>query len=622
MRNKKKIALVFLISVLSIVFCILNFPPKLEQEFEEYHYEDNIQGYNKNDTLNLKDSQSISLIIYSIDNILIYGNDWEWAKNQSWCSGNGTQNDPYIIENFFFDGNETYYGLRIRDSNKYFRISNCTFAYSRIGLSLRNVQNGLISNNSFLFNEFYGIQQSRSDNNTISNNTFIGNSYYGIELSRSGNNMILNNTIFGSFYDGIALSRSDNNTISNNTIFGNFHSGIDLYYSNQNNISYNNISNNEFSIRLVGNSNNNSISFNVIINSNYSIGVGTSCSGNIIENNVPNIITEIDEKTPNYNFITIYGLEDLENSDNTESTLSLYLVYLIIIIIVGSILLSTCYLIRSLNFSFSVIKEFRVKEFQVNKYLTLKLEHGHTVLYVCGKVFRQCITLLVNIPEEKIKKFNFIDSIDELNLKKQEEIEDYYEYEITPDEEFQGHCSNLQAWVESGYDTRLLHSNLAFPLLRKLTNLGDPQALVVIRAEIIKRFERNYVPVIEYLIEERFLNYLKTKEIEVLITEFNNSRILEKILFHTIIQSFYALSLKVVKKVLKLFPDKYMYWKIMGDAFNKRKNLDKALFCYKQYLEKMPNYDLAWKHVGWICTKKGELYKKINPSCQIGSKNI
>ncbi len=37
-----------------------------------------------------------------------------------------------------------------------------------------------------------------------------------------------------------------------------------------------------------------------------------------------------------------------------------------------------------------------------------------------------------------------------------EEI-DKYKYEISEEEEFRGHCSNLQAWYENDYDTRLFY---------------------------------------------------------------------------------------------------------------------------------------------------------------------
>ena len=42
------------------------------------------------------------------------------------------------------------------------------------------------------------------------------------------------------------------------------------------------------------------------------------------------------------------------------------------------------------------------------------------------------------------------------------------------------------AWFENKYNPRLLHSNLAFPLLKQLTDVGDPLASEVFKVELIK----------------------------------------------------------------------------------------------------------------------------------------
>ena len=69
---------------------------------------------------------------------------------------------------------------------------------------------------------------------------------------------------------------------------------------------------------------------------------------------------------------------------------------------------------------------------------------------------------------------------DEFNLK---------DFGITSEQEFWGHCSNLQAWVENNYDTRLLHRSFAFPLLLRLSQINDTKAILVFRDEIINRIE-------------------------------------------------------------------------------------------------------------------------------------
>ncbi|MHA1436845.1 MAG: hypothetical protein ACTSPD_04670 [Promethearchaeota archaeon] len=119
------------------------------------------------------------------------------------------------------------------------------------------------------------------------------------------------------------------------------------------------------------------------------------------------------------------------------------------------------------------------QEFIVNNFITVKLEDNKTVIYIDGKPFRQCKYLLLNIPIDKISAFEDIESIDEasekLNTKLEEDITPD-DLGLSPEEEFWGHCSNLQAWAENDYDTRLLHRSLAFPLLKKLVDVGDPTA--------------------------------------------------------------------------------------------------------------------------------------------------
>jgi len=105
-----------------------------------------------------------------------------------------------------------------------------------------------------------------------------------------------------------------------------------------------------------------------------------------------------------------------------------------------------------------------MNEFVINKFLSLRLEDGETNIYINNKLFRKCKFLLLNIPIEKVDSFNEIESIDEAAdiLGWREDGQEGVEYDIDSETEFWGHCSNLQSWYEYEYDTRLLHSNLAF----------------------------------------------------------------------------------------------------------------------------------------------------------------
>ena len=145
--------------------------------------------------------------------------------------------------------------------------------------------------------------------------------------------------------------------------------------------------------------------------------------------------------------------------------------------------------------------------FKVNNFITLKLENNETIIYVNGKRFNQCKFLMLNISYDRITGFNDIESIDEVASKLDKSLENK-ELKIPPEVEFWGHCSNLQVWAENNYNTRLLHSNIAFPLLKKLTEVGDSIAKRVFGEEIAKRYESGYLPVIRYLLLGRYLLHL------------------------------------------------------------------------------------------------------------------
>lgn len=64
------------------------------------------------------------------------------------------------------------------------------------------------------------------------------------------------------------------------------------------------------------------------------------------------------------------------------------------------------------------------------------------------------------------------------------------------------------------YDTKLLHRNIAFPLLKKLTDVGDPLAKKVFKEEIAKRIDSRFNPTITFLVEEGYLDYLSSDYLE------------------------------------------------------------------------------------------------------------
>ena len=99
------------------------------------------------------------------------------------------------------------------------------------------------------------------------------------------------------------------------------------------------------------------------------------------------------------------------------------------------------------------------------------------------------------------------------------ELIDEFENEIPPEVEFWAHSSNLQAWYEHSYNSQLLHSNLAFPLLRRLTQAGDETAKKMFKKEIVKRFRDENLNVMVFLIIEGYLDELSIEESDDLFQE-------------------------------------------------------------------------------------------------------
>lgn len=163
-----------------------------------------------------------------------------------------------------------------------------------------------------------------------------------------------------------------------------------------------------------------------------------------------------------------------------------------------------------------------MSEFRVNDSLTLKLEGKETNIYVSGEFFLQCMYLLLDIPVNSSNSFDNINSIDEAEEQLDHSLDPLVDPHgnifrvdnIPPDVEFWGHCSNLQVWAENKYDSRLLHRNLAFPLLKKLADVGDTIAKKVFKDEIVKRIESGFPPVVEFLVLEEYLEYLNDEEFD------------------------------------------------------------------------------------------------------------
>ncbi|MHA1679719.1 MAG: hypothetical protein ACTSUE_01845 [Promethearchaeota archaeon] len=154
--------------------------------------------------------------------------------------------------------------------------------------------------------------------------------------------------------------------------------------------------------------------------------------------------------------------------------------------------------------------------FEINRYLVLKLQHGHTFIYVDGKPFGECKPILLEISSDVVHDYDEIDSIDDLILLTWGCMDPYpYPYphpylyrdiSLPPGTEFWVYASSLQMWYENGYNTRLLHSKLAFPLLKALAAAGDELASRIYYHELSERLRTGRPEVVFYILEHVIKN--------------------------------------------------------------------------------------------------------------------
>ena len=231
-----------------------------------------------------------------------------------------------------------------------------------------------------------------------------------------------------------------------------------------------------------------------------------------------------------------------------------------------------------------------MKEYVINEYLSLKFVEGVSYIFVKDILFRACKFLLMNVPINESYPNEIINSIDEAADKLDRSLEvlsDQGIQIISPETEFWGHCSNLQAWYEHGYDSCLLHSNLSFPLLKELCKVGDPQANRVFKEEIAKRLSSNYIPVVHYLLLENYLDFLTKEELMTVFADLNHQdeELLNYIGTYFYKANHYEEAFKVYTNIYKKNNANREAILSLGNIYLSRKDNHNAVKMYEKALE-------------------------------------
>ncbi len=147
---------------------------------------------------------------------IVISNDYEFTVENGVCSGSGTLDDPYIIENWIIDAGYDNYGIKIHATTRAFIIRNVEISgAAKSAVYLSYVKNAKIEDCIFDGN-WVGVTLNYSSINRIAG-CLIASNADGIRFYFSSNNQILTNT-FEDNEAAIWLDASNNNELIGNYI--------------------------------------------------------------------------------------------------------------------------------------------------------------------------------------------------------------------------------------------------------------------------------------------------------------------------------------------------------------------------------------------------------------------
>ena len=147
---------------------------------------------------------------------IVISNDYEFTVENGVCSGSGTLNDPYVIENWIIDAGYDDYGIKIHRTTRPFIIRNVEISgAAKSAIYLSYVKNAKIED-CIIDGNWVGITFNYSSLNRIKG-CVLANNTDGIRFYFSSQNQILANT-FEDNEAAIWLDASNENELLDNYI--------------------------------------------------------------------------------------------------------------------------------------------------------------------------------------------------------------------------------------------------------------------------------------------------------------------------------------------------------------------------------------------------------------------
>ncbi len=141
-----------------------------------------------------------------------------------------------------------------------------------------------------------------------------------------------------------------------------------------------------------------------------------------------------------------------------------------------------------------------MQEFTVNEFISLKLKNSETKIYVNGEYFYHCKYLIISIPVDRLDEWEGYETMDQIIKATGRSEGQRKATHLTPQEAFWGHCSNIQAWADNGYDYRLLDTKLSIPIIMDIMK-------GLVKGKDKEKFKRFFIEVVksldDYIINSR-----------------------------------------------------------------------------------------------------------------------
>ena len=163
---------------------------------------------------------------------IVIGSDYEFTVENGVCSGEGTLDDPYVIEGFKIDAGYDNYGIRVHGTTRAFVIRNVEISgAAKSAIYLSYVRNAIVEDSIFDGN-WVGVTLNFASFNRITRCVF-SNDTDGVRLYFSTANQILANS-FDRNDTAVWLDASNDNDLFGNLI-ANSHMGLYLNLGSEDN---------------------------------------------------------------------------------------------------------------------------------------------------------------------------------------------------------------------------------------------------------------------------------------------------------------------------------------------------------------------------------------------------